>query len=115
MASYQLSPLSLVGSLDDNFLLGEIDDGEEEIASGIAADMQSIKERLRVETEFNGVDAWDLKEEEFERAMELGLLPLPVGLPQQPQTPIVTALCIIRGDTDELCFCRWLPITSRTW
>jgi len=65
-------------SSSDNFLLGEIDDEEGEIASGIAADMQCIKDRLRVETEFDGIDEWDLKEEEFERAMELGLLPLPM-------------------------------------
>ena len=60
--------------------MGEIGDEVDEIASGIAADMLSIKDRLRVETEFNGIDEWDLKEEEFERAMELGLLPLPVRL-----------------------------------
>ena len=62
----------------DVVLAGESADEADDFTAAVAADVLSIKERLRIETEFEGVDEWNLKEDEFERAMELGLLPLPV-------------------------------------
>mmetsp|Transcript_10427 Transcript_10427/g.29684 ORF Transcript_10427/g.29684 Transcript_10427/m.29684 type:complete len:331 (-) Transcript_10427:384-1376(-) len=48
------------------------------ITSEIVGDINEIRGRLRTESEWEGVDPWNLKDHEFERAMELGFLPLEV-------------------------------------